>query len=95
MMKPCSSRRGPNENSREDGRDCQSQFHEQVNAYNKCIPGSMYKKSALYTPGNAGKSGKLEYSDFDRGMVVWLVHLSGRLVSLDHEIAALVGGDLT
>lgn len=57
--------REPDENSREDGRDCQNQFYGRDNAYNKCtVPGSMYKKSPLYTPGNAGKSDMDEESSF-------------------------------
>ena len=56
MMEPSSTRREPDENSREDGRGCKSPFYEQENAYSKRVPGSMYRKSALYTPGSAGKS---------------------------------------
>ena len=51
---------------------------------NKWIPGSMYKKSALYAPGNAGKSDIVVSDGF-------LDRLSGRF---DHGLYNLSSGEI-
>jgi hypothetical protein len=92
MMEPCSSGCGPNENSREDGRDCQrvsiSRPHDGV--YNKCIPGSTYRKSPLYSPGNAGKSDivvdqKRRAQSCRAGLYLWITRSQHSLAATSLE----------